>query len=164
MCSSGNLGGLSVESAGVGCMYHVTYEHEIEYRDIYGKLLPILPMAFERNGHAFFHLMLVDTGADKIALPANSAERLGISLIDDCIPDITLSLGGQSEVYRYAGKIRMSIPDLDDEWFMECSVLFSPALDKRSYGLLGRECTLAHLAFGFHEKNGYHAFLLSLFS
>jgi predicted aspartyl protease len=53
--------------------------------------------------------MIVDTGADYTILPRHFADKLRVSLEDDCFKDTTYGVGGGQDIYFCKKKIKVTI-------------------------------------------------------
>lgn len=91
--------------------------------------------------------MIIDSGADYTLLPKKYAEILGVDLLNNCLVETTLGIGGAETVYQYK-----HLPIKIGEWKKKIPVGFLERNDIPA--LLGRlECLeTLHLTFKNKES------------
>ena len=127
------------------------------YRQMGAAFRLIVTAEFALGSRACVLPMLLDTGADNLVLPLYAMDLLGLTAAE-CEAESANTLHGRQDAYR-SPSLRIGFPDLWDDRAFETPVLFTPWLDNRAYGLLGREPTLDHLSCRFGHQSGYGFFL-----
>ena len=135
-------------------------EEYVQYRQIHQTSRPVITMEFRMPGGSFVYPMLVDSGSDNVVLPAELMEPWGIDR-EDCIPVQGQMFFGVAEGLSF-DSLALSFPDLWPDRGFDAPVVFSPQLDRRPYGLLGREPTLDFVRVRFGHADG-HGFYICLY-
>ena len=89
--------------------------------------------------------MMIDTGADYSLFPKRYAEILGIDLVQECMAETTLGIGGSETVYQY-----QNLPVRIGNWERKIPVGFLERDDVPA--LLGRLECLEVFRLVFEEK------------
>lgn len=129
------------------------FEHFVAYRPVGDAYRPLLMAEFSTATDRLDFLVLVDTGADTVVLPYAAMELLGI---EDSQCETTQANTSQGIQYGFhSPPVAIALPDLWPEPLFQASVVFTPWLDGRTYGLLGREPSLDYLRFAFGHDIGF---------
>lgn len=127
------------------------FQFRIPYRELREKLRPYLTAEFFYCDKSSVLSMLVDTGADGILLPGDFGKILGIRM-DQLERETGNFLYGCTDQYKLSSGMSFCFPDLDPNRKYENKVFFTPRLDGKSFGLLGRE-VFDRMRFCFDHKD-----------
>lgn len=95
---------------------NVRFRYEDLGKSHFGTILrPIAKVHFNsvKTRHWIETWLIVDTGADFTILPRYIAKDLEISLVNNCIKDTTIGVGGHQEIYLCKFKIKARIGNLE---------------------------------------------------
>jgi hypothetical protein len=126
----------------------------VTFREIHGIYRPLIWVSISCRGSCVDLMMLVDTGADNIVLPARFMPMLGVTEAE-CTRQQANMVFGAREGLVPPITADLTFPDYWNDRSFPAELVFTEALDSRSYGLLGREPTLDHVRLEFGNVEGY---------
>lgn len=139
--------------------YRFEFDCFVPYREVGPAYRPLLTARFEHGELQTDLTMLLDSGADNLVLPDRIREFLGI-LTGECEPVQAATMHGL-QLGFLGPPLQVRLPDLSPDALFSGRPVFSPWLNDRTYGLLGREPALDYLRVCFSHSDGF-GFYLSL--
>jgi hypothetical protein len=123
-----------------------------------GATRPTLLVTMELNGRELTYPMLLDSGSDVIALPAEALENFELTAAE-CELVQGRGFGGTREMYLAPHEFDFIFEaDQREGPAFKGAVRFAPSLDGRAYGIMGRDPTLDYMSWRFGNKpySGFH--------